>query len=107
MPDGVTPGDAASRPCQRILKTRFVERLRLPLRRLAGATVSALSARAADTAAPASRMPQPVSLFQRPWPLAVSFTTRITDAALSLGFAARTSATAPATCGAAMEVPAR
>ena len=62
----------------------------------------------ARTAAPASTMPQPRSFVQPPRAqLAVRFSTRITEMLLSRGLAARTSAAAPATCGAAIEVPAR
>ena len=100
MPDGVTPGPAESRPRQRRVKTRLVRRLRRPLRRLARRRPCPRSARVPRTPRPRRRgCPSPLSRFQLPLPLAVSFSTRITDAVAQPRVGGRTSAAAPATCG--------
>jgi hypothetical protein len=59
---------------------------------------------ASRTAAAASRRPQPSSSFHAP-PQALRFRTFATWRAVSHGFAAQTSAAAPATSGAENDVP--
>src|SRR4051794_17665692 len=71
----------------------------------APASLGGSAADAAATAAPPSRRPKPVSSFHVPAPLAVRSRTAATCDAVSVGFAAQTSAAAPVTCGAANEVP--
>ena len=61
--------------------------------------------RAFVTAAPTSSVPKPSSVDQTPCPEAVLVRIDATDDAVSSGFAAQTSAAAPATSGAEYEVP--
>ena len=107
MPAGAMPGAAVSCPRQRSLNFRPDLRLRTPRGAAVGGIVSWARASAARTAAPAFTMPQPRSLVQPRVRVAVFFISRITDRLPRRGFAARTSATAPTTCGAAIEVPDR